>query len=147
LEKIDYEKLFKRSKNYAYKKGLQEQDCEDFAQEVLIRQFRCAVHVKIEYVYLNFRDFSRADKRILSSSCGQLSNFRTVSTSTPLDNSNQNSATLGDLIADPGNLSRSIEEGRDLMAYVNCIFNFIKNEKTKEWAKKEYQRWLFENVF
>lgn len=96
-----YKKLFFKAKSFGFKKGLDENEAEDFAQEACIQASRVGA-IKLDYIWLNYRDFYRADKRILSGAQGKLSGFRTISTATPLDSTNEDSPELGDTLGVPG---------------------------------------------
>lgn len=126
---------------------MQEQDAEDFAQECAIKSFEKKLVVNFEYIYLNFRDSFRADKRILSSPQGQLSAFRTISTSTPIDSSNPDSSELGDFIRDQRDLPRESEERSEMLNLIESILKLSKSPETRKWATEIYIEWLKENVF
>lgn len=98
---MDYEKLFKRAKSFGIRQGLGD-EADDFAQECLIKAFEINGPVKLEWIWSNYRDHHSADKRILSSPCGKLSKFRTISLDAPIDNTNEDSAKLSDVIGVPG---------------------------------------------
>lgn len=144
---FDYEKLFKSAKYFAKKKGITDEDAEEFAQEYVTKTLEKQKYIKLEWVYANFRDFARADKRILSSSQGQLSGFRTISTATPLDSSDRDSAKLEDYLGDTRDLLGDSEQRGEIEMMIINIINTCECEKAKAWALKTYTEWLKENVF
>lgn len=141
---MDYDKLFKRALAYGTKKGLGS-DAEDFAQECLIRAFEVGP-INLEYVFLNYREFHRADKRILSGPEGQLSSFRTVSLDTPVDSENADSAKLSDYIGEPG----PDVEGRGELDLVDrmleLIFSRARNKRARAWARDTFMIYLVNHV-
>lgn len=142
---MDYERLFKRAKAFGEKNGLGS-DAEDFAQECLIKAFEVGA-ISLEYMFLNYREFHRADKRILSGPTGPISGFRTVSLDAPVDSSDQDSARLGELIgcvdADLGSLG----EVSEFEVLLRGIISLVKRRDTRDWALATYREWLIEHVF
>jgi hypothetical protein len=144
---VDYEKLFARSKAFGQKKGLDEIEAEDFAQECLIRSLKSKEGIiKLEYVFADYRGFHRADKRLLSSPEGQLSAFRTRSLDAPIDSAQDDSAKLGDFIADPrGELDDSGIIG-ELSELLEALFERVKQKRARRWAYSVYSHWLEDNL-
>ncbi len=145
--RIDYERFTRRAKSYFINKGGSEAEAEDFAQNCAIKAFELGFPPNLEFMYLNHRDFERADKRILSGPQGSITAFRTVSLATPIDSTDANSARLEDFIGDKRDDLGDREECDDIRGTIEMIFGLIKNKKTKEWAMKVYSEWLGENAF
>ena len=143
---IDYEKLFNKAKAYAKSRGINNEDADEFGQECCISSLNSKEgYIKLDWALSNFRQFHKADKRILSSSQGQLSGFRTISADAPIDNSDPNSTKLGDLIADSRDEFGSLEECGEIELFVKEILSWAKPTAEK-WAMNTYLKYLGELV-
>lgn len=137
---MNAEELFKRALNYGKRMGMGD-DAEDFAQECVIKSLDVG-EVRLDYLYRNYVEHQRADKRILSSAQGQLSGYRTVSLDKPLDSEDSDSAKLGDLIADSRDELGTVTEFEFYGELINGILDQIPNDETREWARKHYFKHL-----
>lgn len=131
---------------FANKKGLNNEDAEEFAQESCIRSFNSKEgRIKFYWVYADFRDYHSADKRLLSSPQGQLSKYRTQSIDAPISNKETSVAKLGDFIADTRSELGDREELGEIEFYIEQILKTTKT-KTRKWAISTYKKYLMENV-
>ena len=141
-KEIDFEKLFTKAKAYAPRKGLNNEDAEEFAQECCIRSHNSREgYIKLDWVYRDFRDYHNADKRILSSSQGQLSSFRTLSLDAPIEREDSDSSKFGDFIPDTRNDFGTREQFIELEFYLREILKSTE-ESTREWAMSVYMNYL-----
>jgi hypothetical protein len=141
---MDYEKLWKRARAYGERNGLGS-DAEDFAQECVAKAFEVGA-VSLEYMFLNYRDYHRADKRILSGPTGKLSNFRTVSLDAPIDSSDEDSGKLSDLIGVPGADVDSRGELEFVDGILEQVLSKVRSEPARRWARQTYYQWMIDNV-
>lgn len=146
MDEINFEKLFKKAKAFGQKQGLDPNEAEDFAQEAVIKSFEINGPVNLEYIFLNYRNFHRADKRVLSSPTGKLSQFRTVSIDAPIDNTDENSSKLSDLIGVSGDDVDGRDELRFIEKILQGIFKRIKSKDARKWAEKCYEEFLSELI-
>lgn len=144
MSEVDYEKLFKTAKAYGIRMGLGS-DAEDFAQECLIKAFEVG-NIRLEYIYLNYRDHHRADKRILSGPEGSLSSFRTVSLDAPIDSTNENSARLSDVIGVSGDDVESRSDLEFVSELLTAIIKRVKSKSARDWANRTYLEWISDHV-
>lgn len=143
----DYEKLTGRAKRYFIKKGGGEAEAEDFAQNCAIKAFELGFPPNLEFMYLNHRDFERADKRILSGPQGSITGFRTISLATPVDRSDSDSASLEQFIGDQRDDFRDREECDEITGVIELIFGLVKAKQARKWARKHYLKWIGDNAF
>lgn len=144
---LDFEGIIKRAKHFIIQRGVNEEEAEDFAQNCAIKAFEIGGPVNFEYMYLNYREFERADKRILSVPQGSITAFRTISTATPIDSSDSNSPTLDSCIGDSRDELGDREELDGITGLVSQIICLAKNKLARDWCYKKYKDWLEENVF
>lgn len=144
MGEINYERLYKTAVAYGKKRGLND-DAEDFAQECLIKAYEVGA-INLEYIYLNYTQYQRADKRILSGPCGALSGFRTVSLDAPVDSSNEDSGRLSDLIGDTRNELGDGQDLNDLVSLYRSIARLARTETARKWAIMIYEEWLKEQI-
>lgn len=141
---VNYEKLYKSAVYYGQKRGLGD-DAEDFAQECLIKAYEVGA-INLEYCYLDYVKFQRANKRILSGPCGTISKFRTVSFDAPLDSTNEDSGRLGDLIGDSRDEQGDREAIDELVGLYREIIRLARSEGSREWALMVYENWVKEQI-
>lgn len=144
MDNKQYEKLYKRAVAYAKQRGI-ESDAEDFAQECLIKAYEVGV-INLEYVYLNYRQYHRANKRILGNSNVALGATQQAWLDASIDKSDPDSSRLGDLIGDPRNDVESITEFESIEELARCVFSFVKNIEARNWAKRTWIKYIEDNL-
>lgn len=106
---MDYEKLYKKALRFADKKGMGDER-EDFAQECLIKAFEKGP-INLEYIFLNYRNSFRTDKRVLSAPQGKFSAHGIISLDAPSTvrtQIRQNMVTLSDALNESWNASEKM---------------------------------------
>lgn len=101
MGELEYPRLFKKAESYGKRLGLGG-DASDFAQEYCIKCFEIGGPAKLDFVFKNYRDAQRADKRILSGHTGFISKGVTVSFDQPIGSENEDGPSFSDLIGVPG---------------------------------------------
>ena len=144
MSEIDYDKLYKRAVAYAKKRGI-ESDAEDFAQECLIKAFQVG-NINLEYIFLNFRSYHRADKRILGNSNAALGATQQAWLDSSINESDPDSSRLGDLIRDPRNDVGTITELESIYELAELVFGAIQNRDIRLWAKRQWLKYIEDNL-
>ena len=144
MDKIDYDKLYKRAVVYAKKRGI-ESDAEDFAQECLIKAFEVG-NINLEYIFLNFRSYHRADKRILGNSNAALGATQQAWLDSSINESDPDSSRLGDLIGDSRNDVGTITELESIYELVELVFSTIQSRDIRSWSKRQWLKYIEDNL-
>ena len=144
MSEIDYDKLYKRAVAYAKKRGI-ESDAEDFAQECLIKAFEVG-NINLEYIFLNFRSYHRADKRILGNSNAALGATQQAWLDSSINESDPDSSRLGDLIGDSRNDVGTITELESINELVELVFSTIQSRDIRSWSKRQWLKYIEDNL-
>ena len=144
MSEIDYDKLYKRAVAYAKKRGI-ESDAEDFAQECLIKAFQVG-NINLEYIFLNFRSYHRADKRILGNSNAALGATQQAWLDSSINESDPDSSRLGDLIRDPRNDVGTITELESIYELAELVFSTIQSRDIRSWSKRQWLKYIEDNL-
>lgn len=144
MSEIDYDKLYKRAIAYAKKRGI-ESDAEDFAQECLIKAFEVG-NINLEYVFLNFRSFHRANKRILGNSNAALGATQQAWLDSSINESDPDSSRLSDFIGDTRDDVGTVTELESINELVELLFSTIQNRDIRSWAKKQWLKFIEDNL-
>ena len=141
---MDLGKLRKKAIYYAQRQGLDPVEAEDFAQNCLIKAWEINGPINLEFMFKNYRKFERADKRILSSAQGTLSNYATISLDTPVSQEDDKSR-LGDFIACQRDELADRERVDEAWGLVEGVLGLV-GDSIREEVFYLYLRYLKESV-
>lgn len=114
---MDYERLFKRAKAFACRRGL-ECDSEDFAQEFCIQAFEHG-KVRIDWVFADYLRENYGRTGTPGGDARAIGRARTVSLDAPINSSKEDSELLLSVVGDTQNSPDRELELRDLLRTLN----------------------------
>ncbi len=149
LSQDGFSKLWKKAEAYAKRMGLGD-DSEDFAQEVVMQAFEKGLDaVRMDFTLKSYLRKERAQKRLLGSAQGTLSANKTISFDAPLGSS-EDSGAVGDLIACTAPRAAAVVEVREEISecknMLDCIFDLVKDLKSRTRVKNSYMSFVAENI-